>query len=556
LAAAIVLIGVFAMAVRVPASPDMWWHLRCGEVQWHTRTVLKTETFSYTALGTPWVNQSWLPQLAMHALHTWGGFAALALAVGGTVATTFGLLLISPGRSTPAGPAPGWAAYWRAFVVLWAAISSAPTWAARPHLLTLLFTALWSYLLERWRGSGRRAKDLAWLPPLMLLWANCHGGYVIGVLLLLAEMGGLALDAMRGQRQALAGDARATAPWTHVRTLLLVTLLCLTATLINPQGINLPLYPFRALGSTVQQNAIAEWASPDFHIPDLWPFLVLLLATWAALSLSHRGVTGPDLLRALGFTAMALRSSRYIGLSAVILAPLLIQHAPQFWGIGKRRSGDTELASPQGMKTLASSSTGKTPPRRAFEHSPRGLLSGVPATRGWPIVNWSLLVVVLIGAGLKVAQPLDPGTIDRVHRQRFPIDAAQILWADDQEKSVPQTADAAKRPTAMPSGSAIAVRPELFHEYGWGGYLIWAQARSDVRVFIDGRADPYGDELIKAYQHVMALRPGWEDLLARYDVHTVLLAADSALGAVLRESTAWREVYGDKVATVFVRVVP
>jgi hypothetical protein len=545
LATTIVLIGILAMAVRVPTSPDMWWHLRCGEVQWRTRAVLRTETFSHTASGAPWVNQSWLPQLAMYALYAWGRFPVLALAVGMLVAVTFGLVhgaSSAEGRAVP----PWWSPYWRAGIVLWAAIASGPTWATRPHLLTLLLTALWVYLLERWRAGGRKAKDLAWLPPLTLLWANSHGGYVVGLLLLLAEIAGQALDAATaaspcrdtearaGHRdappttgeltdpatvaaaspcrdtEARAGhrDAPPTAIWAHARPLLLVALLCLLAALVNPQGIHLLLFPFRTLGSTAQQAMIAEWASPDFHARELWPFLGLLLAAWAALALSRRPVLGSDLLRALGFSAMALRSSRYIGLAAVILAPLLVRHGADVLArMGKKRA-------------------------RISPGTRAGSASAGGAVRGWPAVNWGLLAVVLLGAGIKMAQPLNAQTIDRVHRQLFPVVAAEVLRADAlQERMLP---------------------PELLNEYGWGGYLIWANS-PHTRVFIDGRADPYGEELIAAYRDIFSARPGWQEGLERYGVRTALLATGSALGAIMRESVEWREVYADEVAAIYVR---
>ena len=78
----------FTLAVPVPASPDMWWHLRSGEVQWRTRSVLRSDAFSHTAASTPWVNQSWLSQLVMYALFALGGFPALALAVAAFVSAT------------------------------------------------------------------------------------------------------------------------------------------------------------------------------------------------------------------------------------------------------------------------------------------------------------------------------------------------------------------------------------------------------------------------------------------------------------------------------------
>jgi hypothetical protein len=265
----------------------------------------------------------------------------------------------------------------------------------------------------------------------------------------------------------------------------------------------------------------------------LWPFLGLLLATWAAVALSHRKLNGVALLRALAFTAMGLRSSRYIGLTALILAPLLIQHG-------------AELLGPGGLRLA---------PRAPTRRNGDGARSRAAPVRAWPAVHWAILALALIAAGVKVAQPLDPETIRRVHRQIFPVRAAEVLWGDAQQAGTSET---------------HAMSPELFNEYGWGGYLIWAGANapaqagaharthSDARwpVFIDGRADPYGDELIEAYRQIVTLRPGWEGILARYDVRTALLAADSALGAVMKESDGWQEVYADEVAAIWVHPDP
>ena len=483
LVAALVLIAAFTMAVRVPTSPDMWWHLRCGEIQWRTRAVLKTDVLSHTALGTPWVNQSWLPQLAMYGLYSLGGFPALALSVAALVAATFALVLAaarSEGR---------YAIFGRAFVALWAAVATGRVWAARPHLVTFLLTAVWVYLLDRHRHGGERSRIgvLAWLPPLMCLWANCHGGYIVGFILLAIEAGGEIADAA-SHRQA--GDL-----WARIRPLLIVVALCALAALLNPQGIRLLLFPFQTLRSVAQQNAVAEWASPDFHAADMLPFLALLLSTWSAVALSGKRVTGTELLRLLGFSAMALRSGRYLGLCAVVVAPILSLHG----GMAL-----TRLARNWGVRP-----------------------SATRVTRGSSAINWALLLVLLAAAGIKVAMPLNSGTIDEAHGQLFPADAVAYLQTHD-------------------------VPPPLFNEYGWGGYMTW-HAYPDVPVFIDGRADPYGDDLILAYRQAISARTGWEEVLDTYQVRTALLPVDSALASVMRAGHEWEEVHRDDIAAVFVR---
>jgi hypothetical protein len=87
-----------------------------------------------------------------------------------------------------------------------------------------------------------------------------------------------------------------------------------------------------------------------------------------------------------------------------------------------------------------------------------------------------------------------------------------------------------------------------FNTYVWGGYLIWR----GVPVFIDGRADVYGDFLtyyLKTYQ----LAEDWRQPLDEFDVKYALVERKNALSTLFGISEEWREVYADDVARVFVR---
>jgi hypothetical protein len=86
-----------------------------------------------------------------------------------------------------------------------------------------------------------------------------------------------------------------------------------------------------------------------------------------------------------------------------------------------------------------------------------------------------------------------------------------------------------------PAGAVEYIRTHqldgnLFHAYDWGGYLIY-QLYPEQRVFVDGRADPYGDELMERYMEVALLRPGWRQVLDDYDVRLVLVEKDSVAGS-------------------------
>ncbi|MGD0877171.1 MAG: hypothetical protein ABSA01_03360, partial [Anaerolineales bacterium] len=92
----------------------------------------------------------------------------------------------------------------------------------------------------------------------------------------------------------------------------------------------------------------------------------------------------------------------------------------------------------------------------------------------------------------------------------------------------------------------------LFNSYNWGGYLIW-RLFPQVRVYIDGRADVYGDAFIFDYMSIYNAEPGWESKLNDQDIQTILVESNAPLADALRQSPAWHVSFSDKLSTIFVK---
>jgi hypothetical protein len=92
----------------------------------------------------------------------------------------------------------------------------------------------------------------------------------------------------------------------------------------------------------------------------------------------------------------------------------------------------------------------------------------------------------------------------------------------------------------------------LFNSYGWGGYLIW-KTYPEYRVYIDGRADVYGDKFIFDYMTIYHAEPGWESKLNSQGVKTVLIESNAPLAYMLSQSTTWRIGFQDKTSTIYTR---
>ena len=94
----------------------------------------------------------------------------------------------------------------------------------------------------------------------------------------------------------------------------------------------------------------------------------------------------------------------------------------------------------------------------------------------------------------------------------------------------------------------------MFDNDEFGDYIIYA-AWPEYKVFLDGRSDMYGDDLFKEYQKVTSVRPGWDEVLEKYDISWIIYNANSSLSMFLMQRDDWKLIYADKVANIFVKNV-
>lgn len=110
---------------------------------------------------------------------------------------------------------------------------------------------------------------------------------------------------------------------------------------------------------------------------------------------------------------------------------------------------------------------------------------------------------------------------------------------------------------AFPQKAVEALRSsggggEVFAYYDWGGYTIY-KLYPEYRVFVDGRADLYGDGLLQQFETAIHLRTGWYDVLERWHVRVVLVPPFCALAQALALDPNWRLEYHDSHAVLLLR---
>ena len=301
----LLLVAIFAALIlaAVAYTPqlfndgDTYWHLAAGEWMLRHGAILHADPFSYTAPGHAWDTHEWLTEVLMAGVFGalgWSGLQLLFAPAAALVALVMGLEL-----SRKLGVV-GWVA-----MLLISIVCTTQSWLARPHLLALPLLAIWTVQLLRAREEGRT--PALWLLPLMILWANLHGSFLIGLGLLAPFACEAVLDA---------GE-----DWFRVgRDWALFMLGAVAAAMITPHGLNGLLYPIQIQSMKTLQD-IAEWRSADFG--QVRPFEVALIG--GLYVLLSRGVRIPmiRLLIMLGLTHLALHELRHQMVFAVVV-PLLL----------------------------------------------------------------------------------------------------------------------------------------------------------------------------------------------------------------------------------------
>ena len=315
---------VFAYAFFFAARPlndaDFWWHLKTGEYILNTHTIPKTDFFSFTNYGRAWVAHEWLSEAIFYAVYSRFGFNVLIVVFAVLAALAFWIAF----KRSDSHPLIGGTA---ALIGVWSVI---PGIGVRPRVFTLLLSSVFLALLARHvrRGVGR---EVWWLVPLMVLWVNLHGGFLIGLVLIVITIVGVPLDAWaRGERFKTV--------WPQFKILSLVLICCSLGLLLNPHGIWIYKFPFEIFLSPVQQQTVNDWFSPDFHKPEAVPLFLIIFLTIAALALSRKRVRISELLLFLSTLYMTLKSQRHVAILALVAVPLMASYLQNWiteWSNGK-----------------------------------------------------------------------------------------------------------------------------------------------------------------------------------------------------------------------------
>jgi hypothetical protein len=460
---------------------DTGYHIRAGEFIINARTVPKTDIFSLWIPPLQWTAHEWLSEVLMAVVHHHAGLTGIVIFFSLTIAASF-VLLFKMLR------AESHDVLLSLLLTVVAATTSSIHWLARPHIFSLILAVIWYSVLNRFQYRGKN--QLFLLPVIMLLWVNLHGGYIFGLILLLIYL--------LGNLAALCFNDR-SARHEHIdklKSFAKVLAASLLASLCNPQGYRILVFPFSLASDPFLMNNVREFLSPNFHEP--LTFKYLLLGSIALFAVSRVALNWIELGLVILTTYMALYSARYIPLYAIITAPILLRMVDRL--------------------------------KYDLPHNGVNWLSR--RTRNFTLLDLRSIGYLWLTGGIMVVLTL--AHMGRLHtdfdEKIFPTKAVDFIMAEN-------------------------VSGNIFNNEEFGDYIIY-KAWPKYRVFFDGRSDMYGAALGGEYLKVARTLPGWQNVLQKHQIDWVFFNTGSILSSLLNTNPNWHLIYSDPVASIFVRDKP
>jgi hypothetical protein len=477
----ILVVGAFVVIlcvlVRRGGDPDIFWHLVTGQWMVDHHQVVSRDLFTFTVTGKQWIDPEYTTEIIAYLVYKLGGLTLVSLAFGAVTFVGFVLIWIRV-RLENANMVIA------AIVIGIAGLGGAAVWGPRPQMITFTLTCLEVLWLDRYLRGKSRA--IYWLPLVMIAWANLHGGFLFG----LVPVGVAAfVEAVHWVRR-VDGDVHKR----RTRNLVLVFAGCIVAALVTPNGIHLYSYVIQPQFSSVQQNFIAEWQSPNFHVLEERGFEVMLLLLPVAFVLRRPSLW--DVCLTLVVSYAALSAVRHSALFVAAETPLLIWSFSAGWERMALARRVREWMAPRARDMLASAV--------------------------------AVLVIAVLGTGYFVHSTLSNQA--RATGANFPVGAADWLAAHP------------------------AVGTHMFDQYGWGGYLIYRfYPYPNRRVFSFGEATLLGNKVMQQVSDVETGNPDWLQIFTEWNIDYVVDVPGAPAVLALEVDPLWTKVYDDGLAVIMVK---
>lgn len=455
---------------------DLPRHLLLGRLIRETGNVPTTDTFSFRTGGFPSIPHEWLSQVIFSISNDLLGLSGVVLLTALIFTATWAIVYYDAKRRSND--------IFSTFMVIAIGIGASIIHVLpRPHLFTYLLTALWVTALEH--ITETKPRRWWWLPIMMVMWVNLHGMFVLGIIIW-----GI----------YLLGNLLENPSWTWftrpaTKALLSGGILSLLSTVLSPSGVKIWESVISLGGNSYITSRIPEYQSANFHLPETWPFILLLIITLTGFARTANKTPWTHVLLTASFAAIALYTSRMIPLFAIVTVPIA---AKTLADLLKQEFPESRLSTiEKNISTINSSSNG---------------------------IIWIFAVLLVVTLLSRSGKAIDPGNGGNVFDERFfPIQAVTWLNSDPQHG-------------------------HMLNEFDWGGYLL-LNLSPRQQIFMDGHTHIYGEALTREYETVFTLSDGWLKILDKYQIEWAIVRANSPIAHEL-ENNGWKIIYKDNTTIV------
>jgi len=278
--------------------------------------------------------------------------------------------------------------------------------------------------------------------------------------------------------------------WPKFRRPFFVLLLSLLALGCNPFGYSLLWFPFQVSAEVFSQN-ITEWKAPDLQ--EMWYVRVWLIMLAVLIASQGRRIPWAWRLLLVFFVYQALGHIRHLSVAAMFLAPWT---AMSIWEIFRK----TKLQKHKENEVALSSYSGP-------------LLIGISFLT---LCSFSIMQPAwwqnFTAKSFALPDNYSPGVISYLKEHGYPGE-------------------------------------HLLNEYNWGGFLLFS-LDPPPKVFIDGRADMYGEKVFSDYGRLTYIHPDTEQILSEYNIDWILYPKDSLLIRYMSTKPEWEHVYCDNKVSI------
>jgi hypothetical protein len=484
------LLPVFLLFVMLPGTQvllndgDTGWHIRTGDWIWQHQRVPTVDIFSFTKPDQPWFAWEWGWDVLFGIVNRFSGLAGVVFVTVVLLGFVSALLFRLIRRCSHCDALA-------ALFTLLAVCASMIHWLARPHLFSWVFVLVFLHVIASAEKGNFRA--LHALPLLTLFWTNLHGGFFVGIVLLVTSALAEVLKAL------LWSENIWHVAYKNSRPYLLAALGCLAASFINPYTWHLHQHIAAYLRDSKLLDNIQEFQSINFHRPSSIFFeAMLLLGVPAAFWCLRRGRIA-QALSILLWAHLALVSGRNTPIFVLIAAP---------WAAAMSLDVARRLEGVRWLKKTSALISEILDEFRPLERIGR-----------WHVVSAAAVLVVAFVLGSN-----RPGLEAQFNPKSFRL---QTIPALETVKGL-----------------------RVFTSDQWGDYLIY-RFYPDQKVFMDGRSDFYGNGMVRTYQHIISAQYDWETDLKRFGIEAVMVKPEEPIAAVLKESRKWKTVFDNGSVIIF-----